>query len=244
MNQQNNVDLIEQYLNNELSEKDRQELENKISEDETLAAELERRQMAHRMLDFMISENLREQLTNLEAEDTKVVRMPARRRSMYALAVAASVIILIGAFFFIPTGGSLSNQQLALDFYETPAFTMRGTDAETISGQVAEGINALNQKDYGQAISALQSVPADNEYYIISRYYLGHANFLNKNYAAAENDFSEVMNANDIRFQDDAQWYRLLSCKAQDQDCEDMLQTILQNPNHPYFEKASQLQNQ
>ncbi|MCB0669387.1 MAG: hypothetical protein KDC80_26365, partial [Saprospiraceae bacterium] len=116
MNQQNNVDLIEQYLNNELSEKDRQELENKISEDETLAAELERRQMAHRMLDFMISENLRQQLTNLEAEDTKVVRMPARRRSMYALAVAASVIILIGAFFFIPTGGSLSNQQLALDF--------------------------------------------------------------------------------------------------------------------------------
>lgn len=244
MNQEKNIDLIEQYLNNELSAGERQDLEEKISGDDSLAAEFERRQLAHQMLDFMVAENLRNQLRSLEAEDTRVIPMATRKRSLYVLAVAASVVILIGAFFFIPTGGSLSNQQLALNFYEAPAFTMRGTDAGNISLQVAQGMEALNLGEYSQAVELLQNVPADNEYYVMARYYLGHAHFLNKNYPAAESDFNQVMNANDMRFQQAAEWYRLLSCKAQNQNCQEMLQLILQNPNHPYFNQASEIQNQ
>ncbi|MCB0687020.1 MAG: hypothetical protein KDC53_10855 [Saprospiraceae bacterium] len=243
MNQQNNIDLIEQYLNNELSESERQEVENQIAADQDLASEFERRQMAHQMLDFMVTENLRDQLKALEAEDTRVISMPARRRRLSMMAIAASVIILIGAFFFImPGGGSLSNQQLALDLYETPTFTMRGGETENITTQITQGIQALNEKDYTAAIRDLEEVPADNEYYTMARYYLGHAHFLNKNYEAAENDFNEVAGANDIRFNDDAEWFKLLSCKAQNKTCEGLLETILQKPNHTYHQEALELQ--
>lgn len=242
MNQQHNIELIEQYLNNELSEAERRDLEEKIAGDETLADELDRRQMAHSMLDFMITENLRTQLKDLEAQDTKVISLQSRNRRMYSLAIAASVIILIGAFFFIwPSGGQLSNQQLAMEFYETPAFSMRGADPQSVTVQIANALQAINAQDYNAAIQNLEEVSNDNEYYTIARYYLGHAHFLNKDYQAAESDFAEVIAANDLRYHDDAQWYQLLSCKAQNRDCEQMLQSILSNPNHPFNAQALEM---
>lgn len=243
MNQQNNIDLIEQYLNNELSESERQELENQLATDHSLSNEFDRRQTAHKMIDFMVSENLRQQLKDLEDEETKVVPLTSRSRTMYALAIAACVIILIGAFFFImPSGQNLSNAQLALNLYETPAFTMRGTDAQTIPVNITQGVEALSNKNYDTAIATLEQVTPDNAYYTMARYYLGHANFLNHNFQVAANNFEDVIKSNDVRYVEDAQWYQLLSCLGQNNDCKDLITSIIQNERHLHHNQALEIE--
>lgn len=243
MNQQNNIDLIEQYLNNELSESERQELENQLATDHNLSNEFERRQTAHKMIDFMVTENLRKQLRDLEADETKVVPLSTRSRRMYALAIAACVIILIGAFFFIiPSGQNLSNAQLALNLYEAPAFTVRGTEGQTIQANIAQGVEALSNKNYDLAITTLEQVTPDNDYYTMARYYLGHANFLNRNFQLAANNFEDVIKRNDIRYVEDAQWFQLLSCLGQNNDCKDLLTHITQNQRHLYHSQALEIE--
>lgn len=244
MNQQNNIDLIEQYLSNELSDAERKELEAQLETDKDLANELDRRQTAHQMIDFMISESLRNQLKALEAEDSKVVSLASRTRRLYTLAIAASVIILIGAFFFlIPGGQSLSNQQLAMNYYEAPVFTMRSSGDETIEANLAAGLQALRDTDYRAAIQNLEQISPENDQYIMARYYLGHAHFLAREYTAAGNYFAEVINSNDIRYIEDAQWYALLSCLSQDQTCQEMLDRILNDQNHLHYRQAQELKN-
>ncbi|MBK8501704.1 MAG: hypothetical protein IPL46_05570 [Saprospiraceae bacterium] len=245
MNQQNNIDLIEQYLNNELSESERQEVENQLATDHSLSNEFDRRHTAHKMIDFMVSENLRQQLKDLEAEETKVVPLASRSRRMYALAIAACVIILMGAFFFIiPSDQNLSSTQLALNLYETPVFTMRGTDAQTIDANVALGIEALTNKNYDQAIVTLEQVTSGNAFYIMAKYYLGHANFLKHNFQAALNNFAEVISSNDVRYLEDAQWYQLLSCMGLNNACQDLLSPIILNTRHLHHAEALEIQNQ
>jgi TolA-binding protein len=245
MNQQDNIDLIEQYLNNELSESERNELEALLETDEVLANEFDRRQSAHQMIDFLISENLRSQLKNMEAEEHKVVSLVSRSRRMYALAIAASVVILIGAFFFlIPSGQNLSGQQLAMEYYESPAFTLRSSDDQLVEANLSAGIQALNSQNYDEAIQVLEEISSENDYYIMARYYLGHANFLTNNYTEAGNNFSEVVNSGDIRFLENAEWYELLSCLGQNTTCENLLDRILSNENHLHLSKALAIKNE
>ena len=186
MDQQVNIDLIEQYLNQEMSERERLDFENQIQEDKVLAAEFERRQTAHKMLDFMISENLKSQLKSLEAQEAKVITLAPRKRKMSMLAIAASVIILIGAFFVLmPSGGSLSNPQLAQEYYQSPSYTMRGGNADDVSANVSRGVDALKAGQVAEATSLLSQVNQTDPYYILAQYYLGHAQFSVKDYAAA-----------------------------------------------------------
>lgn len=245
MNKQNNIDLIEQYLNNDLSESERQELENQLATDHNLSNEFDRRHTAHKMIDFMVSENLRQQLKELEAEDTKVIPMASRSRRMYVLAIAACVTVLIGAFFFLmPSGQHPGNAQLALNFYETPTFTMRGIDAQTINTNIAQGVEALNSQNYDLAIATLEQVPSDNDYFIMAQYYLGHANFLNHNFQAASNNFADVIKSNDVRYIEEAQWYQLLSCLGQNNACQELLTPITQNTRHLHHSDALEIQDQ
>jgi TolA-binding protein len=243
MDQQVNIDLIEQYLNQELTEKEKLDFENQIQKDQTLAAEFERRQTAHKMLDFMIGENLRSQLKSLEAQEAKVVTLAPRKRRIYTLAIAASVIILIGAFFFlIPGGGSLSNPQLALEYYQSPAYTMRGGNNETINANISQGIDALKAGNFSEATADLSKVPAADPYFVLAQYYLGHAQFSVKNYQAAMASFENVIKSGDIRYTEDATWYQFLSCLAQDGSCQSYLNNLLGNPNHSYYQKALSIQ--
>jgi hypothetical protein len=75
-------------------------------------------------------------------------------------------------------------------------------------------------------------------------YYLGHANFLNHNFQAASNNFADVIESNDVRYVEDAQWYQLLSCMGQNNACQDLLSPIIQNTRHLHHTEALEIQNQ
>ena len=242
MDQKVNIDLIEQYLTNEMSEAQRVEFEDKIKNDEALAAEFERRQTAHKMIDFMVTENLRSQLKSLESHDTKIVSIQSRRRRMYTLAIAASVAILLGAFFlFIPGGSGLSNQQLAMQYYASPDFTMR-SGGDGVPAGIATAISDIQANDHDNAIDVLRQISSSDPYYILAQYYLGHAQFLAKDYSNALASFQRVADSNDIRYAEDAQWYGLLSCLSIEENCDSYLQVIVGNPNHAFYAQAIDIQ--
>ena len=122
------IDLIEKYLNFELSIEDAQALESRIEQDETLAAEFEQRQMAHKMLDFVVVKNLKEQLQGLEEESKVVSIHQRRRRRIYTLSIAASVLVLIGVFSIFLSGNQMMGDELAGNYYSVPDFSnQRGT---------------------------------------------------------------------------------------------------------------------
>lgn len=238
MSSQEKIEMIERYLANDMSEEERRGFEAEVGQDSDLASELERRQTAHKALDFLISEDLRSELKAMEAKEGKVVTMKTKRTSyIYKMAIAASFLILIAAFFIFGPGGQMSGSQAALAYYESPDYSMRGSTNQVV--ELTSGLTALSNGDFEEAISQLSSITSDAEQYISATYYLAHAYFQNEQYGQAQERFEIVANSGDIRFLESAEWNLVLSCLAQENsNCEQEIEKITSNPGHPYHQNT------
>lgn len=240
----NHIDLIEKYLNNDLSQEEKQSFDQKVHTDSEFAHEFEKRQAAHTAIDFLIAQSLKSDLEALEEEEAqqgKVISLQKRKRNRFVLlSLAASLLLLIGYFsLFVNDNLGSTGPQLAAANYETPDYNIqRGTPNVDFEDLVTKGINALKQKQYQTAITALDSVTQGNEYYIIAQFYLAHAYFQAEQYEQAEQAFDMVSNSNDIRYQEDADWYSLLACLAKDGDCTAKLDQLADDNDHSYQQQA------
>ena len=240
---QDKIDQIEQYLNFEMAEEDRHIFESQLDQDQELAAEVSRREMAHKTLDFMIAENLRTELKAMEQQDTKVVSLASRSRRRFQLAIAASVLVLIGAFFMFLPSKSSTPYQLAMSAYDPPNFTLRSGTADS-PVDLTKGMEALEIGDYQSAISALRAVDPNSGFKVPADFYLGHATFLSGDYTAAQQYFAAAAAGEDLRYTEDAQWYATLSCLALKNNCSDKLEDISNDSSHSYIEHAKEILQQ
>lgn len=245
MDQMNNNDQIEKYLNNELTEAERTELENQMQEDDKLKEAFDRQQTAHRILDIAIAQNLKEQLVQLE-EESKVVsikRHKSRRFSILQWAAAASVLLVVGFFAFFFQGGQSDPGQLASAYYQMPDLNLQRSGGTTQEDVLSRGLQALENQDYAAAVNTLDSIDSGNEYYLVALYYLAHSHYLQGNFAEAEEEFKRVSEGNDLRYQEDAEWYSLLACLQQDGSCTAKMDEIIQNEDHAYQSQAAAIRN-
>ncbi len=239
------IERIEQFLMNDLSESDRIAFESRLEQDEDLAAEFDRHETAHKVLDFVIAKNLKADLMELEAESKVVSLQSRKRRSLrVVLSAAASVLLLVGFFalnFLNP--GNVSPSELAFENYQLrdPAGVRSAGDKAGYPESLEKGLDALDQEDYQTASELLGSVGSEDDYYILAQFYLGHSLYLNKSYADAAVAFQNVAASEDLRYQAEAEWYTLLSCMAQDQVCTAELEKITSDTGHDYYEDASEI---
>ncbi len=239
-----NTDLIEKYLNNELSESEKVAFDSRLAEDKALAQEFEKHQLAHKALDYVIAKNLKKQLIELEEEE-KIVSLNIRKnKRLMIISLAASLLLVAGFFFFIQSDGRLDGAALAGNYYEAPNLNIRSSgESSQFPALIEEGRQALNDKDYGKAIEAFSSIASEDDYYIQAQFMLGHAYFQQKNYAAAIPPFDIVNNSEDFRLEEAAEWFALLACIAQNLDCKERLEQILNQKTHAFYEKTVSLNN-
>ena len=242
MDTNKDIDLIEKYLNGELTDTEMQGLDNRLVEDADLDVELQRRQTAHTALDYMVAKNLKAQLQDLEEQSNVVSINRGRRKRLMVLSVAASVLVLAVAVYFIFPQGPMTNPELASAYYELPDYNSRGAN-DALSEQAAldAGISALQDNNTAEAISKLSTITSDNPYFILAQYYLGHALYADGQFDQAVERFAIVGNSNDLRYSEEAQWYELLSCLAQDVDCSQLLNNLTEDENHTYNNLAKEI---
>lgn len=236
------IERIEEYLQNRLSAPEREALEERLQEDKGLAAEFEKRKTAHSLLDYAVARSLKEQLQDLEQE-SKVISLRQRRRRIYTLSIAASVLILIGAFAIFMPRNDLSSTELAARYYSLPDLSGQRAAELTSPAQelMATGMDALERGQSDRAIESFAAVPDSSSLYLPARYYLGHAYHQAGQYAAADDIFAEVAATGDLRFAEDAEWYGLLSCLAREGTCLEQAQALAETSGHAHQEKAAEV---
>ena len=241
----NHIDLIEKYLSNDLSVEEQQTFDQKVHTDSEFAHEFEKRQAAHIAIDFLIAESLKSELEALEEEEEqggKVISLQKRKRNrMDLLSLAASLLLLIGYFSLVNTSGDLGSTgpQLAAANYEAPDYNIRrGNPTVDFEDLLTKGISALKQRNYQAAITTLDSVAQSNEYYVIAQFYLAHAYYQAEQYTEAEVAFDLVSASNDIRYQEDADWYSLLACLAKEGNCTEKIDRLADDNGHSYQQQV------
>lgn len=241
---------IEDYLDNNLSDMERQAFESDLRADPALASAFNTVKEARGRLGKLWSEEdadtaLQRTLQQLgrkhfsastqqseKKSSAKIVRMP---RAILAIA-AAIALLIVGWLFLRPPG----QEQLYSQYREFPEadFTLRG--APTIEGALQQGADAFNQKDYQAALQSFQVALRLKPEELEIRFFIGLCQLELKQYAAAVTSFQQISTTQNA-WAGEAQWYLALSYLRQNQReaCADALKQIGENSAH--YSEAQQL---
>ena len=162
MRKKDNTELIEAYLNNELTAEDKATFENRLNADKDLVAEL----ALHKQIRGFVKENEVQQLKNqvkvwLQEEvafvpsEMKVVKKPFLSISGLArIAAILAVVLGIGWFYFSDKNPEMT-AEVAQDKYFTELLaqnpgTLQGDDQRSV------WIQAFSEKNYDQVILTIE----------------------------------------------------------------------------------------
>jgi len=218
--------LFDQYLEGELTIDQKSDFEKQLSEDAQFASEFETFKEVQFQLQNKFGfeeerEAFKENLNQIAEEHFNKKPKVIGLKPWY-LAVAASVAVLFGLFFFN------YNQNPAFADYNHPehaSFAERGSE----DGPLKNAEKEFNAKRYSLAIPHFEAVLAKGKTPEI-QYYYGISLLEQSEYLKAEAVFNELKEGNSA-YKDKATWYLALSkLKQRDyKSCKEILQTISQD---------------
>ncbi|MCV9928065.1 tetratricopeptide repeat protein [Flavobacterium sp. LS1R49] len=227
MNEEHYI-LFDQYLQNEMTVGERKKFEKQLAEDSEFASAFETFKTVNLQLETKFGyeeerEAFRKNLKRVsdthfsKERKTKVVSLKA-----WYYAVAASVAILIGLFFFNYEGNPVFE-----DFNnpEQAQFTERGEESVTLK----QAEIAFNAKKYKEAIPLFEEILKVNKTPEI-QYFYGVALLEESQFNKAEAIFNELKSGTPV-YKDKALWnLALIKLKQKDyKSCKEILQTISQD---------------
>jgi len=218
--------LFDQYLQDEMTVEEKNSFEKQLSEDRELAAAFEtfkglQLQLKNKFEHEEEREAFKANLSaisdkHFNASKPKVVLM----RPWY-LAVAASIMILCGLFFFDYNNPSFEDY----NHLETASFVERGATDEILK----QAETAFNERKYKEAIPVFEEILKENKTPEI-QYFYGVSLLEESKYPKAEIVFNELISGTSV-YKEKAKWSLALSKLKQKKykQCKEVLQTISQD---------------
>ena len=219
MRKKDNTELIEAYLNNELTAEDKATFENRLNADKDLVAEL----ALHKQIRGFVKENEVQQLKNqvkvwqqeeevaFVPSEMNVVKKPFLSISGLArIAAILAVVLGIGWFYF-----SDKNPEMTAEVDQDKYFTeLLAQNPGTLQGddQRSVWIQAFSEKNYDQVILTIEKKQEKTPEEI---YYLGLSYSAKGNYAKAIEQLS-MKTLQDSVYAEKAEWAIALIYLKQD----------------------------
>lgn len=261
------------YINGRLTPAQHQTFENELNKNATLAKEVALYKDLYEVQEVIGDEELKAAIEaaeeDLEEEDffkktatelaaelegqvesKEAVVREIKGRSIWLrplLSIAANLLL----FFAIGTwwsNNNYNNHSLANNhFAETEMSRFVRGNGQVAEDNFAEGLKAMDIKDYGGATEFFENITEDNPAYNEARLYLALSQFKAGDYTNAKNNAKLVANQSQ-QFAPKAQWLlvnTMLANNETDLKFQALLEKIASDAAHPFYQKkAKNLQRQ
>ena len=162
-------------------------------------------------------------------------------------AIAASVVLLMVAWFAFGPNNSVNNQDLLAEYFEPYANTNPKTRGEVLESidVTTEAFTAYDQEDYAASIPLFEQAIKESDNHLLNTFYLGNAYLAAGDGQKAIKAFSSVIEAS-IGLASVAEWYLALSYLQAD-STEKAIATLANVRDHGeafYAEKANNILNE
>ncbi len=225
-------DRIERLLRAELSAEEESALREQAAVDKELAEELEFAEDLEKVAGFTGRANLKDRLQQLE--QAKATKVPLRITWRRPLAVAASVMLVLGIAAAWYANKAYSDEALLTAYYEVPNFS--GSRSETNTSSWEQITSAFYSKNYPQVEQLMAAHPdlraTKDGMHLLAHTYL-QSNQIEK--ALAQIEQLPGSPAKD--------WLRVQGLLAAGEyaSLKESLAKITATPNHPYYQEAVEL---
>lgn len=161
------------------------------------------------------------------------------KRNWYSIAAAASVLIMIGAYWFSGLNQQDWNTQLYDNYYqEDEVFVNTRSKANFDIDVLHLGMEFLERKEFSAALTEFNKLPTS----ITANYYSGVANMELNNHQIAVSKFDYIIDDYLNLFYDQAQWYKGLCLVKLEKNSEAIeLFNQISSTESYYKDKAKQI---
>jgi hypothetical protein len=231
--------MIESYLSGEI---DRKQLEDFAIQNGILDLDAEIEWMKNVRLAIEaegLAHQLKEVLPKTSTKGT-IIKMhePSKKGRYSALAIAASVVLLLGLLFILKP----NNTQKLYSKYEFVDPGLPVLMSQTHQYEIYDALSYYSEQNYEVTIAKLSEINLKNSgvYNDTIQYYLGAAQLYNGNVSESMLAFSVVTENDASIFNERAEWlYLLAHLKNGDiTKTKLLLEPIVQNAQHSFYEQA------
>jgi len=224
---------IDAYFKHALSKAESDAFERDIQNNPELSRLMDEYRLAMDVIDQQQENELRLKFSSWKQDEKQVV---VRSITPY-LAIAASILILVGLYIFYDKSKPATYTQIALQYYNLPGSPEYSMGLEQIHWQ--KGIELYTNKDFKQAAHEwVQITDANPEV----KYYLAHCYFNLKEYNQATSLFKELSEGTSV-YSYPSDWYIVLSLLSNGdiEQATDVIEKIIAAKEHPYYSQTSDL---
>lgn len=238
-----NFERFENFLKNNLSQTDAQKFESDLESDAALKEDFELHKRAKEAAELLKEQALRKKMNLLWEENVKTEK--PKKLSFIWAAAAAIALILVSVWAFDFFGKTYTSEQiLAENIFLPKSKEIRGQNPNFESA-LNGGMKNFEKKNYKAAVENFEVIPDTSGYFSEAQYYLGHVYLQSKEFGKAALAFENVIKQNDPTNIREAKWHLILSKigdNSPQSSYRELLNEILNNPNHLYFQKAKSLE--
>lgn len=250
-------ELIQQYIDQTMSTKQRNAFEHQLETDPLLKQEYSLMRDIDNELKNKELIHFKSQLKSVSNDFFKSEKEPKSRikifslRSRKLLSIAASILLLISVFIWGINNRSANSPISYYDFNEIYSDGLRGQTSPSTSNtrQKKQIVNLLDKGNYDEVINLLTNKPEDdNTILLLGHAYLQKAIFnkseKSKAIGTAINTVSPLLNNTNLKVRYEAEWILMLSFSESPEyqsNYKNLLQKILQNQDHSFYAKAKEI---
>ena len=226
------------YLDGELTPEEKAGIEQELAADIAFNEEFENLKTARSLIQY---EGLRNKVSGIHKEMMKELKDPRKRPAgrivRYTIAVAASIVLIVGAYLVYNFIMLSSENVFASRYQPYELITLRGND--TTAGTIEK---AYREKEYKKVLSIKKR---SKQLTAKEQFLSGSAALEIKDYIKAIESFKAVLKDNSaqdkMEWKDEAEYYLALAyIRNKDYDLAlDILNTIKSNPQHPYHSRVT-----
>lgn len=228
--------LLNNYFEGNLSEEEKQQFDELLSNDSEFKTEFEFQKKAKVAVALSERQRLKNQLKEIENS------RKLKNNNNTWLSIAASIVVVLSLGFIFFWNSSTTNDNLYADFYETfPNIEAPTTRGENNLNIKSEAFYAYDSKDYKKAIELFSEIyKVEKTDYAI--FYIGLSEMELNEHKKAINTFSLFEGDTNNNFYYYVKWYKALSyLKENDiENSKKLLNEVVKNTN-PFQLKSKEL---
>ncbi len=217
MTHENHTEIIEQYINGELTGEVLQHFEKELKENNELAAEyILQKEIRATLSDKDIME-LRDTLHEISRKHAAGRKAKARNRVLvYSIGVTVVVVITVLYICFVFDNKPDNKEVFAMYYCHVDASPVKRGPSETIAEPVVAAFAEYDRGKYTEAIDMFNRIADTSQYYYVAKYYSGLAYIELKKYNEAITPLAIVEKDKENFFAEDAGWHIALCYLALD----------------------------
>lgn len=218
-----NFDLLDRYFSNELDKSELKAFNEKLANDPEFNQEFQEIKEIKLAVKIEARKELKSLFTDIEGSLNQQLPTNNKTAMKKVFTVAASLILLISASYFVLIGNGQPNPQDVFTEYYEPYNNLNGPvrgatiNTEAISAEAYSAYDAGNFVLAVERFEALVEVEKTAENY----FYMGIANIETGNYEAAVTNLNTTLN-NFSSYKDQSKWFISMALLASDKEEESL----------------------